>query len=71
MDIAATKLVINQFRNQLTLTLDNPSSVKGQVKQISLIQKQLKVIKKEINLAVKQINKNASQSTHLFSMGLG
>lgn len=72
MDIKATELAINQFRNQLTLTLDKPSSVKLQVKQISLIQKQLKAIKKEVNLAFKQINQEASQSTpdSLISVGL-
>lgn len=72
MDITVTQLAINQLRNKLTLTLDNPSSVKLQVKQINLIQKQLKAIKKEVNLAVKQINQEASQSTpdSLISVGL-
>lgn len=72
MDITATKLAINRLRNQLTLTLDNPSSVKLQIKQITLIQKQLNAIKKEVNLAVKQINQEASQSTpdSLISVGL-
>jgi hypothetical protein len=72
MDINQTQLAINHLKNQITLTLDNPSSVKLQVKQINLIQKQLKAMKKEINLVVKQINQQASQSTpdSVISVGL-
>ncbi|WPF87374.1 hypothetical protein WEU38_11175 [Cyanobacterium aponinum AL20118] len=72
MDINDTQLTINQLQNQLKLTLDNPSSVKLQIKQINLIQKQLKAIKKEVNLQIKQINQTASQSTpdSLISVGL-
>ncbi|MGI0480426.1 hypothetical protein ACN4EE_06515 [Geminocystis sp. CENA526] len=72
MDITDTQLTLNQLQNQLTLTLDNPSSVKLQIKQINLIQKQLKAIKKEVNLEIKQINQTASQSTpdSLISVGL-
>ena len=66
------QLEINQLEQQLTLILDNPKSVKLQIKQINLIQKQLKAIKKEINLEIKQINQQASQATpdSIVSIGL-
>ncbi len=72
MDITDTQLTINQLQNQLKLTLDNPSSVKLQIKEINLIQKQLRAIKKEVNLEIKQINQTASQSTpdSVISVGL-
>lgn len=63
MDLNETQWAINQLKNQLTLTLDNSSSVRLQIKQINLIQRQLKTIKKEVNLVIKQINQQASQST--------
>ncbi|MEB3309980.1 MAG: hypothetical protein VKJ02_07075, partial [Snowella sp.] len=53
---------IQEIANQLTLNLDNPKSVKLQVKQINLAQKQLRAIKKEINGIIRNINQNASQS---------
>jgi hypothetical protein len=72
MDVTEVNYQIKQLQQQLTLTLDNPKSVKLQVKQISLIQKQLRAIKKEINLAIKQINQQAAQSTpdSILSVGL-
>ena len=72
MDINDTQFTINQLQNQLKLTLDNPSSVKLQIKEINLIQKQLRAIKKEVNLEIKQINQTASQSTpdSVISVGL-
>lgn len=63
MDLNETQWAINQLKNQLSLTLDNSSSVRLQIKQINLIQRQLKTIKKEVNLVIKQINQQASQST--------
>ena len=72
MNLQETQLKIYQLKQQMTLTLDNPKSVKLQVKNINLIQKQLKVIKKQINLAVKQINQQAIQTTpdSIVSVGL-
>lgn len=63
---------IQTIANQLTLTLDNPKSVKLQIKQINLAQKQLRAIKKEINGIIKNINQNASQaySDSVISVGL-
>lgn len=63
---------IQTIANQLTLTLDNPKSVKLQIKQINLAQKQLRAIKKEINSLIKNINQNASQaySDSVVSVGL-
>jgi hypothetical protein len=37
---------IRQIASKITLTLDNPKSVKLQMKQIMLAQKQLRAIKK-------------------------
>lgn len=63
---------IQTIANQLTLTLDNPKSVKLQIKQINLAQKQLRAIKKEINGIIKNINQNASQAypDSVISVGL-
>jgi hypothetical protein len=63
---------IQTIANQLTLTLDNPKSVKLQIKQINLAQKQLRALKKEVNSLIKNINQNASQaySDSVISVGL-
>jgi hypothetical protein len=53
---------IQQIASKIVLTLDNPQSVKLQVKQIVLAQKQLRAIKKEINLLITNINQQATQS---------
>ncbi|MDT9180115.1 MAG: hypothetical protein P5702_20990 [Limnospira sp. PMC 1291.21] len=71
MDLQETRLEINKLKEQMTLTLDNPKSVKLQVKNISLIQKQLRVIKKEVNLAIKEINQEATQALPDSIMSLG
>jgi hypothetical protein len=63
---------IQQIANQIILTLDNPKSVKLQIKQINLAQKQLRAIKKEINGFIRNINQDASQaySDSIISVGL-
>jgi hypothetical protein len=63
---------IQQLGDQIALKLDNPKSVKLQVKQINLAQKQLRVFKKEINTVIRTINQNVSQSNadNLVSVGL-
>jgi hypothetical protein len=63
---------IQKIANQLTLILDNPKSVKLQIKQINLAQKQLRAIKKEINGLIRNINQDASQaySDSVISVGL-
>ena len=63
---------IQQIANQITLTLDNPKSVKLQIKQINFAQKQLRAIKKEINGFIRNINQDASQaySDSVISVGL-
>jgi hypothetical protein len=63
---------IQKIANQLILTLDNPKSVKLQIKQINLAQKQLRAIKKEINGLIRNINQDASQaySDSVISVGL-
>ena len=63
---------IQQLSSQIRLLLDNPQSVKLQVKQIRLAQKQLRAIKKEINLAIRNINQQATQAgaDSLVSVGL-
>ena len=53
---------IQQIASKITLRLDNPQSVKLQVKQIGLAQKQLRAIKKEINVVIRNINQQATQS---------
>jgi hypothetical protein len=63
---------IQQLGDRIALRLDNPKSVKLQVKQINLAQKQLRVFKKEINTVIRTINQNVSQSNadSLVSVGL-
>jgi cell division protein FtsB len=63
---------IQQIASKITLRLDNPQSVKIQVKQIGLAQKQLRAIKKEINALIRNINQQATQSgtDSLVSVGL-
>jgi hypothetical protein len=63
---------IQQLGDRIALKLDNPKSVKLQVKQINLAQKQLRVFKKEINTVIRTINQNVSQSNadSLVSVGL-
>ena len=63
---------IQKIAKQLSLTLDNPKSVKLQIKQINLAQKQLRAIKKEINGLIRNINQDASQaySDSVISVGL-
>ena len=63
---------IQQIASQIRLVLDNPQSVKLQVKQIRLAQKQLRAIKKEINAAIRNINQQATQAgaDSLVSVGL-
>ena len=72
MNLQQTQLRIYQLKQQMTLTLDNPKSVKLQIKNLNLIQKQLKAIKKEVNLAIKEINQQATQTTpdSIISVGL-
>ena len=72
MNLQQTQLQIYQLGQEMTLTLDNPKSVKLQIKNINLIQKQLRAIKKEVNLTIKEINQQATQSTpdSLISVGL-
>lgn len=55
-------LEIQQIASKITLTLDNPKSVKLQIKQITLAQKQLRAIKKEISGIIRNINQQAGQS---------
>jgi hypothetical protein len=64
--------IIQEINSQVTLVLDNPKSVKLQVKQINLAQKQLRIIKKEINAVIRTINQNANQShaDSVISVGL-
>lgn len=63
---------IQQIESKITLKLNNPKSVKLQIKQINLVQKQLRVAKKEINSVILTINQNVSQSNadSLVSVGL-
>ncbi|MBD0346519.1 MAG: hypothetical protein ICV55_08660 [Coleofasciculus sp. C3-bin4] len=71
-DIQEVFRQISQIDKQLALTLDNPQSVKLQVKQINLAQKHFRALKKEINVAIREINQQASQSgaDSLVSVGL-
>jgi hypothetical protein len=63
---------VQKIATQLSLSLDNPKSVKLQIKQINLAQKQLRAIKKEINGFIRNINQDASQaySDSVISVGL-
>lgn len=72
MDVQEIFQQISQINKQVTLTIDNPQSVKLQVKQINLAQKHLRALKKEINVAIREINQQASQSDadSLVSVGL-
>ncbi|NJN11878.1 MAG: hypothetical protein HC815_29495 [Richelia sp. RM1_1_1] len=72
MNLQEIQFQIYQLKQKMALTLDNPKSVKLQIKNINLIQKQLRAIKKEVNLAVKEINQQATQTTpdSIVSVGL-
>ena len=72
MDIQEVSHQISQIDKQLTLTLDNPKSVKLQVKQISLAQKHLRALKKEVNTVIQEINQQAAQTVtdSVISVGL-
>jgi hypothetical protein len=72
MNLQETQLQIYQLQQQMTLVLDNPQSVKLQLKNINFMQKQLRAIKKEVNLAIKEINQQATQTTpdSIISVGL-
>ncbi len=72
MDIQEVSQQISQIDKQLTLTLDNPKSVKLQVKQISLAQKYLRALKKEVNTVIREINQQATQTVtdSVISVGL-
>lgn len=72
MDIQEVFRQIGQIDKQLTLTLDNPKSVKLQVKQIGLAQKHLRALKKEVNTAIREINQQAAQTgaDSVISVGL-
>jgi hypothetical protein len=63
---------IQEIASKITLKLDNPRSVKLQVKHIGLAQKQLRAIKKELNTTIRSINQQATQSStdSLVSVGL-
>jgi hypothetical protein len=71
----ALREIIHQAQSleqQLTLRLDSATSVKLQVKQISLVQKQLRALKKELNAEIRLINQSATQTgaDSLISVGL-
>jgi cell division protein FtsB len=63
---------IQQIASNINLTLDNPKSVKLQVKKVGLAQKQLRAIKKDLNVTIRNINQQATQSgtDSLVSVGL-
>ena len=65
-------LEIEQIAEKICLTLDNPKSVKLQMKQISFAQKQLRAVKKELNATIRMINQQATQAgaDSLVSVGL-
>lgn len=68
----ATLAEIQHIASKISLTLDNPKSVKLQIKQISLVQKQLRAIKKELSASIRNTNQDAAQSSadSLVSVGL-
>jgi hypothetical protein len=68
----ATLEEIQHIALKISLTLDNPKSVKLQIKQINLLQKQLRAIKKELSASIRNINQEAAQSgaDSLVSVGL-
>ena len=72
VDIQEIFRQISQLDSQLALTLDNPKSVKLQIKQISLAQKHLRALKKEISAVIRDINQQATQtvSDSVISVGL-
>jgi hypothetical protein len=72
VDIQEVFRQISQIDSQLALTLDNPKSVKLQIKQISLAQKHLRALKKEISAVIRDINQQATQtvSDSVISVGL-
>ncbi len=72
VDIQEIFRQISQIDSQLALTLDNPKSVKLQIKQISLAQKHLRALKKEISAVIRDINQQATQtvSDSVISVGL-
>lgn len=63
---------IQQIAPKISLILDNPKSVKLQVKHITLVQKQLRAIKKELSATIRNINQEAAQSSNdsIVSAGL-
>ncbi len=68
----ATLEEIQHIASKLSLTLDNPKSVKLQIKQINLLQKQLRAIKKELSASIRNIKQDVAQSNadSLISVGL-
>ncbi len=63
---------IQQIALDMSLTFDEPQSVKLQIKRITFAQKQLRALKKELNATLRDINRQASQSRadSIFSGGL-
>jgi hypothetical protein len=63
---------IQEISNQMIMILDNPRSVKLQIKHINLLQKELRIIKKTVNATISKINQNANQSNNdtMLSVGL-
>jgi hypothetical protein len=63
---------IQQIALNMSLTFDDPQSVKLQIKRITFAQKQLRAIKKELNATLRNIKQQASQSRadSIFSGGL-
>jgi hypothetical protein len=63
---------IQQIALDMSLTFDEPQSVKLQIKRITFAQKQLRALKKELNATLRDINRKASQSSadRIFSGGL-
>jgi hypothetical protein len=63
---------IQEIASKIILVLDNPKSVKFQIKQINLAQKKLRAFKKEINGIIRNINQEANQShsDSIVSVGL-
>lgn len=63
---------IQQIALNMSLTFDEPQSVKLQIKRITFAQKQLRAIKKELNATLRNIKQQTSQSRadSIFSGGL-
>jgi len=53
---------IQQIALNMSLTFDEPQSVKLQIKRITFAQKQLRAIKKELNATLRNIKQQTSQS---------